>query len=52
MGFGSALMSGTNAAFVYFSLKSYGNEKNLSAILGRSRTKNLIALTISAAIGS
>ncbi|MFX1378576.1 MAG: MFS transporter [Promethearchaeota archaeon] len=50
--FGSALMSGTNDAFVYFSLKSYGNEKNLSKILGRSRTMNLIALTISAPIGS
>ncbi len=50
--FGSALMSGTSDAFVYFSLKSYGNEKNLSTILGRSRTVNLIALTISAPIGS
>ncbi|MFX1310900.1 MAG: MFS transporter [Promethearchaeota archaeon] len=50
--FGSALMSGTSDAFVYFSLKSYGNEKNLSTILGRSRTMNLIALTISAPIGS
>ncbi len=50
--FGSALMSGTSDAFVYFSLKSYGNEKKLSTILGRSRTVNLIALTISAPIGS
>jgi len=50
--FGSALMSGTSDAFVYFSLKSYGNEKNFSTILGRSRTMNLIALTISAPIGS
>lgn len=50
--FGAALSSGTNDAFVYFSLKSYGNEKNLSTILGRSRTLNLIALTISAPIGS
>ncbi|MFX1418210.1 MAG: MFS transporter [Promethearchaeota archaeon] len=50
--FGSALMSGTADAFVYFSLKSYGNEANLSKILGRSRTMNLIALTISAPIGS
>lgn len=50
--FGSALMSGTSDAFVYFSLKSYGNEKKLSTILGRSRTINLIALTISAPIGS
>ncbi len=50
--FGSALMSGTNDAFVYFSLKSYRNETNISTILGRSRTLNLIALTISAPIGS
>jgi len=50
--FGSALMSGTSDAFVYFSLKSFGNEKNLSRTLGRSRTMNLIALTISAPIGS
>ncbi|MFW9879294.1 MAG: MFS transporter [Candidatus Thorarchaeota archaeon] len=50
--FGSALMSGTSDAFVYFSLKSYGNETKLAKILGRSRTMNLIALTISAPIGS
>ncbi len=50
--FGSSLMSGTSDAFVYFSLKSYGDEKNLSNILGRSRTMNLIALTISAPIGA
>ena len=50
--FGSALMSGTNDAFLYFSLKSYGNERNISTVLGRSRTLNLIALTLSAPIGS
>jgi MFS family permease len=50
--FGAALSSGTNDAFVYFSLKSYNNEKNLSNVLGRSRTLNLVALTISAPIGS
>jgi len=50
--FGAALSSGTNDAFVYFSLKSYNNEENLSNILGRSRTLNLVALTISAPIGS
>ncbi len=50
--FGSALMSGTSDAFVFFSLKSFGNEKNLSKTLGRSQTLNLIALTISAPIGS
>ncbi len=50
--FGSALMSGTNEAFLYFSLKSYDSETKLSTFLGRSRTINLIALTISAPIGS
>ncbi|MFX0003448.1 MAG: MFS transporter [Candidatus Hodarchaeota archaeon] len=50
--FGSALMSGTTDAFIYFSLKSYGNEKKLSTILGRSQTLRLIALTVSAPIGS
>jgi len=50
--FGVSLMSGTNQAFLYISLKSYGEEKNLSMIFGRIQTLNLIALTISAPIGS
>ncbi len=50
--FGVALMSGTNQAFLYASLKSYGDEENLSKILGRATTMRLIALTISAPIGS
>ncbi|MFX0000929.1 MAG: MFS transporter [Candidatus Hodarchaeota archaeon] len=50
--FGVALTSGTSDAFVYFSLKSYGNEKKLSNTLGKSNTLRLIALTISAPIGS
>ena len=50
--FGSALMSGTQNAFLYFSLKSFGKEHNLPTTLGRTRTVNLIALTISAPIGS
>ncbi|MFX1390473.1 MAG: MFS transporter [Promethearchaeota archaeon] len=50
--FGSALMSGTSDAFVFFSLKSYCEHKNLSKILGKAQTINLIALTISAPIGS
>jgi MFS family permease len=50
--FGSALMSGTSDAFVYYSLKSFGKEGDLSKTLGRSRTMRLIALTISAPIGS
>ena len=50
--FGVALMSGTNQAFLFLSLKSYGEEENLSKILGRATTMRLIALTISAPIGS
>jgi len=49
---GVSLMSGTNQAFLYASLKSYGEEENLSKIFGRIQTLNLIALTISAPIGS
>ncbi|MFX0104622.1 MAG: MFS transporter [Candidatus Hodarchaeota archaeon] len=50
--FGSALMSGTYDAFLYFSLKSIGKEHNLPTTLGRTRTMRLIALTLSAPIGS
>ncbi len=49
---GISLMSGTNQAFLYASLKSYGEEENLSMIFGRIQTLNLIALSISAPIGS
>jgi len=51
-GFSIALFSGTMDAFVYNSLKSYGEEGKLSKILGRNQTLTLIALTISAPIGS
>ena len=50
--FGSALMSGTHDAFLYFSLKSVGKEHNLPTTLGRTQTMRLIALTLSAPIGS
>jgi len=49
---GASLMSGTNQAFLYISLKSYGEEENLSKTFGRIQTLNLIALTISAPLGS
>ncbi len=49
---GVSLMSGTNQAFLFASLKSYGEEEKLSMIFGRIQTLNLIALTISAPIGS
>ena len=49
---GVSLMSGTNQAFLYISLKSYGEEDSLSKTFGRVQSLNLIALTISAPIGS
>ncbi len=50
--FSMALSSGTQEAFLYSTLKLYGEEKELSKILGRIQTLNLIALTLSAPIGS
>lgn len=50
--FSMALNSGTQEAFLYSTLKLYGEEKELSKILGRIQTLNLIALTLSAPIGS
>lgn len=48
----NALSSGTNEAFLYSSLKSYGEEEKLPKIQGYTQTLNLIALTISAPLGS
>ena len=47
-----ALSSGTNEAFLYSSLKSYGKEDKLPKIQGYNQTLNLVALTISAPLGS
>jgi MFS family permease len=47
-----ALSSGTNEAFLYSSLKSYGAEEKISNVQGNNQTINLIALTISAPLGS
>ena len=47
-----SLASGTNEAFLYSSLKSYGEEDKLPKIQGYNQTLNLIALTISAPLGS
>lgn len=49
---GLALMSGTEEAFLYNTLRKLGKEDDLPKILARNRTMNLIALTISAPIGS
>lgn len=46
--FALALSSGTQEAFLYSTLKVYGEEKELSKILGRVQTLNLVALTLSA----
>ncbi|MFX0000755.1 MAG: MFS transporter [Candidatus Hodarchaeota archaeon] len=50
--FSIALSSGTLEAFLYSTLKLYGKENELSKILGRTQTLNLIALTLSAPLGS
>lgn len=50
--FSAALFSGTFEAFLFSSLKSYGEEKKLPKILARFNTINLIALTISAPLGA
>ena len=47
-----ALSSGTNEAFLYSSLKSYNAEEKLTKIQGNNQTINLIALTLSAPLGS
>jgi MFS family permease len=47
-----ALSSGTDEAFLYSSLKSYNAEEKISKVLGNNQTINLIALTLSAPLGS
>jgi len=49
---GVALYSGTDEAFVYSTLKTLDREDDLPKILGRNQTLRLIALTISAPLGS
>jgi MFS family permease len=50
--FSLALSSGTDQAFLLSSLKTYGKKDKLPVIIGRNQTINLIALTISAPLGS
>jgi MFS family permease len=50
--FSLSLSSGTDQAFLLSSLKTYGKKEKLSIIIGRNQTINLIALTISAPLGS
>jgi MFS family permease len=47
-----ALSSGTNEALLYSSLKSFNAEEKLPRVLGNTQTFNLIALTLSAPLGS
>lgn len=49
---GMALLSGTDEAFLYATLKDSGEEDKLPKILARNRTLRLIALTLSAPVGS
>jgi len=51
-GFGVALYSGTDEAFIFNTLKILGREKELPKIMGREQTMRLIALTVSAPLGS
>ncbi|MHA2290258.1 MAG: MFS transporter, partial [Promethearchaeota archaeon] len=50
--FGSALMSGTDEAFMYSTLKTNDEEDKLPHVLGRGHLLHLIANVISAPIGS
>jgi len=50
--FSIALFSGTEEAFLFNTLKTMDQEKKLPTILGRNQTIKLIALTISAPLGS
>ena len=50
--FSSALFSGTDQAFLFNTLKTMKKEENLPNILGRIQTIRLIALTLSAPLGS
>lgn len=51
-GFGMALLSGSDEAFVFNTLRYLGREKELPKVMGRNQTMRLIALTVSAPLGS
>jgi MFS family permease len=50
--FGAALISGTDAAFTYDTLRKLGREKDVSKISARNRSFSLLGIAISAPIGS
>ena len=51
-GFSIALSSGADEAFIYSSLKSYGEEDKLTKVLGRTHLLHIVANIISAPLGS
>ncbi|MFX1453077.1 MAG: MFS transporter [Promethearchaeota archaeon] len=50
--FGAALTSGTNAAFIYDTLRKLGREGEISKVMARNRSFSLLGIAISAPIGS
>ncbi|MFX1567188.1 MAG: MFS transporter [Promethearchaeota archaeon] len=50
--FGAALTSGTNAAFIYDTLRKLGRENEVSKFSARNRSFSLLGIAISAPIGS
>ncbi|MFX0000230.1 MAG: MFS transporter [Candidatus Hodarchaeota archaeon] len=50
--FGAALTSGTDAAFIYDTLRKLGRENDVSKISARNRSFSLLGIAISAPIGS
>ena len=51
-GFSIALSSGTDEAFIFSTLKTYGEEEKLTKVLGRTHLLHIIANIISAPLGS
>jgi len=50
--FGAALTSGTDQAFIYDTLRKLGRENDISKIMARNRSFQLLGIGISAPIGS
>ncbi|MFX1496436.1 MAG: MFS transporter [Promethearchaeota archaeon] len=49
---GAALMSGSDQAFIYDTLKKLGQENKISNVMARNKSSMLLGITISAPIGS
>ncbi|MCK4380039.1 MAG: MFS transporter [Candidatus Lokiarchaeota archaeon] len=50
--FGAALISGTDQAFIYDTLRKLGREDDVSKVMARNRSFHLLGIGISAPIGS